>query len=62
MCSKSYKELRNNSFVYLKFLESVQKADAYGIYEVSIPIAKKHITFRQTHLAELQEVMKLKEE
>ncbi len=58
-CSKHFEELRENSVVLDKFHDAIQKANVMTDEAIEIPIGNEEIiTFSQTHLAEIQEIMK----
>ena len=57
-CSKIFKGIRENDSVRNRFMEDLMKANAITDMPVEIPIGDRTITFTQTHLAEVQEILK----
>lgn len=57
-CSKKFTMLRMNNDVMEKFYKKIETADTTSSSAISIPIGDVDIRFTQTHLAELQEIIK----
>ena len=62
ICSKHFKELRSNENIYNKFLNSLKNTNYMVNHPISIPIGKDKITFSQTHIAEIQSILKYQDE
>ena len=61
-CSKYFKSLRANDYKREKYIEAIKNADIQEQGKISIPIDQnKTLTFTATHLAEIQEILKLKQ-
>lgn len=61
-CSKHFEELREKVDVRERFYREIKKADVHIDEPIEIPIAADSITFSQSHLAEIQEILKKQEE
>lgn len=57
-CSKKFTMMRMNNDVMEKFYKKIEAADTTSTNAISIPIGDVDIRFTQTHLAELQEIIK----
>ncbi len=61
-CSKHFEELREKVDVRERFYREIKKADVHVDEPIEITIAADSITFSQSHLAEIQEILKKQEE
>jgi hypothetical protein len=57
-CSKKLKIMRYNSEIMDQFYACIQNADVQSLEAIAIPIGNVDIKFTQTHLAEIQEILK----
>ena len=57
-CSKRFEELRGDDKVRGRFHEAIIKADVNSDKPIVVPIADEKLTFSQSHLAEIQEILK----
>lgn len=56
-CSKHFEELRENKTIHDRFINAIRKADPKYTKPIEIAIGNETITFSQTHIAELQEIL-----
>lgn len=61
-CSKHFEELREKVDVRERFYREIKKANVLVDEPIEIPIAADLITFSQSHLAEIQEILKKQDE
>lgn len=61
-CSKDYTSLRNNGFVWNKFIHNILEANTEDDETVRINIGNREIVFTATHLAEIQTILELENE
>lgn len=61
-CSKHFEELREKIDVRERFYREIKKADVNVDEPIEIPIAADSITFSQSHIAEIQEILKKQDE
>lgn len=57
-CSKRFEELREDNNVRERFHEAIKRANINSDRPIIIPIADEELTFSQSHLAEIQEILK----
>lgn len=57
-CSKKFKIMRQNREIIEKFYSNINTADIQSREAISVPIGNANIRFTQTHLAEIQEILK----
>lgn len=57
-CSKKFKSMRQNREIIEQFYSNINTADIHSGEAVSVPIGNADIRFTQTHLAEIQEILK----
>lgn len=57
-CSKRFEELRENVKVRERFHEAIKNANVNSDKPIVITIATEKLTFNQTHLAEIQQILK----
>ena len=57
-CSKKFKIMRQNRDIIEKFYSNINTADIQSGEAISVPIGNADIRFTQTHLAEIQEILK----
>ena len=58
MCSKHFKGLCENDSIHEQFLKAIKDADLNGSEPIEIPIGTEYLVFQQTHIAEIQEILK----
>lgn len=56
-CSKHFEELRENKTIHDRFINAIRKADSKQAKPIEVAIGNETITFSQTHIAELQEIL-----
>lgn len=61
-CSKDYILLRNNTYVWEKFIKSILEADVEGEETVKVEIGNRELTFTAVHLAEIQTILEVEKE
>jgi hypothetical protein len=61
-CSKDYILARNNKAIWKRFVEAIEDADVSSKETVEVEMGDKTITFTATHLAEIQEILKVMNE
>ena len=57
-CSKKFEAMRQNRDIMNQFYDYIQSASVQASEAISIPIGNADIRFTQTHLAEIQEILK----
>lgn len=57
-CSKTFEKLRGIDSVREDFFDALRTADIQSPEPIEIPIGNMYISFTQTHLAEIQEILK----
>lgn len=57
-CSKKFKIMRQNRGIMEQFYSDVKMSDIQSDEAISVPIGNADIRFTQTHLAEIQEILK----
>ena len=57
-CSKKFEAMRQNRDIMNQFYDYIQNASVQASEAISIPIGNADIRFTQTHLAEIQEILK----
>lgn len=58
-CSKKFKEMRSNKDLIEQFYKSIESADVSTSEPIDVKIGNATIRFTQTHLAEIQEILKI---
>lgn len=58
VCSKHFEELRQNETIHKQFLKAIKSANPMGNRPIIIPIGTEELVFGQTHIAEIQEILK----
>ncbi len=58
-CSKDYILARNNHAIWERFLENIEEADVTEEETVEVEMGEKTISFTATHLAEIQEILRV---
>ena len=57
-CSKKFETMRNNKEIMDKFYKNIMRANTYSDEPIVVQIGNADIKFTQTHLAEIQEILK----
>jgi hypothetical protein len=57
-CSKAFERLRRIDSVKEDFFDAIRAAETQSDIPIDIPIGDMSIRFTQTHLAEIQEILK----
>lgn len=57
-CSKRFKLMRGNPDIIKTFYKNIRHADLQSASAIKVPIGNADIRFTQTHLAEIQEILK----
>lgn len=58
-CSKKFEAMRANESFYRRFLEALKCADVFEDDSIEVEIANESITFTPTHLAEIQDILRM---
>ncbi len=62
VCSKHFEELRQNESIHKQFLKAIKSANPMENRPIKIPIGTEELVFGQTHIAEIQEILKQQEQ
>lgn len=62
ICSKHFEDLRFNDNIYNKFINTIKNVNPMVNHPISIPIGNDEIIFSQTHIAEIQSILKYQDE
>lgn len=57
-CSKKFEFLRSSDIYQKRFIDAIKSAELFSVRSLRIPIGSESIQFTQTHLAEIQEILK----
>ena len=57
-CSKKFEFLRSSDIYQERFIDAIKKAQPFSVSSLRVPIGSETIQFTQTHLAEIQEILK----
>ena len=57
-CSKKFKAMRSNKEIISQFYKNIETTDVHASEPIAIPIGNANIRFTQTHLAEIQAILK----